>query len=346
MAVYAVLRADDFGWRSIGWTCVAAAATLAAFLSKGPVGLFPLAAPLLMVVGPRRQLVWHGALRTAALVGLFGIGVTILLWQPDARQFLEVYFNRQVFASLAGAREHVSSPLGRLDILVRILGQIAVPAAIAAVLIAVARRKSPDISWRPNKPLLRRMSFPLLVGLSASLPITLSPKQSGHYAYPAYPYFCLAIACWCLPAVLRLSAAATDAEATILARRQRLVWAGCAVAILFAAVFTLCTWQRPARDRDVYFDTLAFQQALPRASTIGLAPELAEDWPLQNYLARWHEIETQIDPDAPDWLLTARRADDATPTGYEAVQVTLSRYRLYQRIGAAQTAAIRGQKSS
>ncbi len=345
IAVYAVLRADDWGWRSVGWTSVAAAATLAAFLSKGPVGLFPLAAPLLMFFGPRRQPAWHGAVRMAALVGLFGVGMTLLLRMPDAQHFLSTYFDRQVFASLAGAREHVSSALGRFDILVRIAGQIALPGAIAAILIAVARRKAPDISWRPAEWLARPLAFALLVGLSASLPIVLSPKQSGHYAFPAYPFYCLAIACWCLPAVQRLSIAVNAAEAIAVDRRQRMIRAAAAVVILFAAVFTCCTWKRPARDKDVYYDTLVLVKTLPRAATVGLAPELADDWPLQNYLARWDEIETQIDPASPDWLLTSHRGEDSAPPGYEPVPMGLTRYRLFQRIGAQQTAEIRREKS-
>ena len=46
--------------------------------------------------------------------------------------------------------------------------------------------------------------FCLLTAASASLPIAISPKQSGHYAFPSYSLYALAFAIWCVPAVIAL----------------------------------------------------------------------------------------------------------------------------------------------
>ncbi len=221
-AVYAALRGNERSWRGIAWCGCAAAAVLAAILSKGPVGLFPLATPLLAAVALGRGSVLGGVARTATMVALFGVGLALVLTLPEAREFLNVYLHRQVLASLAGERELVGSVLGRFDILWKIVCQLILPGAIAAGLIWAARRNVRELSWQPANSLVRPFLFALAMGSSASLPIMLSPKQSGHYAFPAYPYFSLAIALWCLPAVERLFAAA-EAGAARAWRGERLV---------------------------------------------------------------------------------------------------------------------------
>ena len=50
---------------------------------------------------------------------------------------------------------------------------------------------------------------------------------------------------------------------------------------------------RPHRDKDVYHDTLVMGHLVPRQSTIGLAAELSNDYPIQMYLARWDGIVTE-----------------------------------------------------
>ena len=54
------------------------------------------------------------------------------------------------------------------------------------------------------------LAFCLLTAASASLPIAISPKQSGHYAFPSYSLYALALAIWCVPAVIELFGSAAD----------------------------------------------------------------------------------------------------------------------------------------
>ena len=91
----------------------------------------------------------------------------------------------------------------------------------------------------------------LLIGVSTSLPLVLSPKQSGHYAFPSYAFYAIAIALWCGPAVAGLLTA-TGHDSVI--RDQRLIRYSSAAICVILAILTLLTAGRPAKDADVYRD--------------------------------------------------------------------------------------------
>jgi len=74
----------------------------AALLSKGPVGLFPLAIPVLYCI-TIRKIKFRDVLSATIILIIIPCLVFIILWQyAPARHSLYVYFNRQIVASLKG----------------------------------------------------------------------------------------------------------------------------------------------------------------------------------------------------------------------------------------------------
>ncbi len=349
LAVYSLLRASD-GPAVLGrlaWLAAGAGAIMAGVLGKGPVGLFPLITPLVVHFTLRRQSLKQAVFQNVALVAFVAVGFIVLLLLPAASAYLDKYLHEQLFASLAGDRETVSSPLGRLEIVWKIAKEIIVPIAIGASVIWWARRRGGSFKYgwpglerseapeadAPNDlqhPTVRGpIAFCLITGAAGSLPLVLSPKQSGHYAFPSYALYALAIALWCGPAVFALFAR----EAAVAKKLQRAVRLS-STGVMAALVIPTClTAGNPHKDADVYRDTLAVGRILPRATVVGLAAELSTDYPLLTSLSRWDDIGADRAAESPRFVLAAT----TTPprSGYVAVPTCMSRYRLLQRADLA-----------
>jgi hypothetical protein len=353
LAVYFILRASDGPMRAgvvrrAGWLAAAAACILAAVLSKGPVGLFPLATPLAIYFTLGRKSFAGVVAECGALVAVVAAAFGLVLLNPAASDYLIKYLHEQLFASLAGHREVVGSALGRFDIVWKMIRELAVPTAIAGLLLFAASRRG----FLPLKSNVdrRAMVLCLAIAASASLPIIASPKQSGHYAFPSYAFYALAIAFWCAPAVgylvagestgatgQRNGAQRSESASAGAASRQKLFWWLAAALLLAAIIMSCASAGRPQRDADVYCDTQALGQLLPRAAVVGLTEQLADDYPLLTNLARWDFIGAERSMAGHEFVLAA--ADGAIPTGFSKVPAQLTRYRLLQRTTVAAQSA-------
>jgi hypothetical protein len=196
---------------TVSGLCVAGAA-----LSKGPVGLFPLVAgPIMGLLVPRSVLIaptedaedaevqscpssfdelrlpGRGlSSRRSLLSCVAAQWATVLLCGallvalPESRESLSLYLNEQVVTALAGRRE-VSS--GSLTIVVALVQAVWLPMAVAAAAIVVASRP-----WKTPPPADRQIATAfMLLGLCGTLPMLISPKQTGHYLMPAIPFYAL-----------------------------------------------------------------------------------------------------------------------------------------------------------
>src|SRR5262245_10789693 len=108
---------------SISGLCI-----LGAVLSKGPVGLFPLASPIVLawcLPDRRRSSLWCAAGQWVT----FAVCVAVLFAMPAARDSLTKYFDQQLVTSLAGRREVSASSFA---IVIELLQGVCLAIAIAA----------------------------------------------------------------------------------------------------------------------------------------------------------------------------------------------------------------------
>ena len=179
LAVYAILRASDGGRAAPAWIVTGAAAIAAAVLSKGPVGLFPLATPLVIHFALRRQSLARAIAHQAALVLLVAGAAGLILFMPGSADYLSKYLHEQLLASLAGRREVVASALGRLDIIWKIIRELALPAAIAGGLIVAALRRGFHRSDPENRADPRAIAFCLLTAANRIAADHCQPEAIG-----------------------------------------------------------------------------------------------------------------------------------------------------------------------
>jgi len=158
---------------------------LLAFLSKGPVAIFPFALPFFYFLLFSHSFSFIKMFRYY-LFSLFFIAIYTLalyLYEPSHHYF-SVYFQHQIMDSLSGTRgggEHF-----------KLLGQLLVDTSsiiiISFIIFVVARVKPLGLE------LSKFFWLFLLIGLSGSIPLELSPKQHDYYIFPAIIYFSIAFA--------------------------------------------------------------------------------------------------------------------------------------------------------
>lgn len=348
-AVYGALRAGENARGELKWILLAGLSLVAAALTKGPVGLFPLATPLVAWAILRRQSLSRAAAATAILLFVLCAGVALLLLQPAAREYLARYFHQQVVASLAGQREH-STAWGHFFILKTIKNGLKLPALVTVAVISIddlrrrlARRQSQPAFSPAEAPAVRPGLFCLVTALSASLPIMASPKQWEHYALPSYPFFALALAFWCLPSVVRIVNSSKLQSADALHRALR---AAAAISCIVLAGASYLLAGRPSMDPEKLHDTLVLRRQIPPTTVVGVSAEMTKDWSFFAYLSRWDNIGIEHqNQNHNDYYLTRANETDPSPDGYLAVPTEMVQYRLYRRCEAVRSAAGRPSKS-
>jgi hypothetical protein len=158
-----------------------------AMLIKGPVALFPLTIPCISII--------HGSKKSKICTTLWVLITTLtiafgLMFSLSAAsvQFWKRYVSQQVLASVTGERE---TSLSRFDVLTVVSRESLVPLLVGGILTAAVYRLRKS---RIDAIHSRLFLFYLGIALAGSLPILISAKQKRWYAFPALPFYAMAIA--------------------------------------------------------------------------------------------------------------------------------------------------------
>lgn len=250
------------------WGLVSGLSIVAAFLTKGPVGLFPLAAPVVFSFLPnarRRSAVLAAQWSTVAACG------AALALLAASRSSLTEYLRVQILAALTGSRETSGSSLTIVKDLVQ---AVLLPMTALGVVAAAAARRFVAPSEQIDR---RRALLFLVLGLAGTLPILVSAKQAGHYVVPAVPMFALASAIVLAPTVR----AFVDRFGVACSRFLFAI-----SVILLAGAFAAAASPGIGRDRTRLANLDVLEAAAPLGETIGICPEANDDWGLHAWFER------------------------------------------------------------
>ena len=279
LACYAVLRTAPPASRrtSAAWAAIAAASIVAATLAKGPVGLFPIALPLLLPLAPRSARPAFPTVVWTVFAGVLVASAFALLVFEPSRQALQAFVESQLAPALAGSRgggqrganalRHVGSGIGlRLAIVV------------VAIRLVLRRR---------TFPYGRAAVFLLAIAVAASAPIGISPLVAGHYFFPSTIFFALGAAALVIPA---------PARAAVPEGRQRAlpIWLSSGLAAATAITLIVHGPIEP-RDREMLRSLDAIRPFVHAGDTVGACPASATHWGLQSYLQRFHRLSIAAD---------------------------------------------------
>lgn len=310
-------------------------ATFLAMLTKGPVGLFPLAATGLHWIAFRRPTFKAAIADTLTLLAVL-VALTALLMQfPEPRAYADRYLHAQLFASLGGGRGSTGSRLHTLWSLVRVnFPAILVAGAIGLGGHFTARRLLQErVSAGMRDTRGRTALFLLLIGLSASAPLVASPRIYNFYFNASIPYFAAALAMLCSPVLLGLLHRLNDRGL------QRMQWA--MLLALFASLLVVgFSVGKPGPDKVVLGDVAKIgTYVCPETSrcdrSVAICRGLWEDWQLHAYLQRNFGISLFDEnkgslPQGVRFKIAGTNCPETGPNEVE-IDLGLSRYRLLKR---------------
>lgn len=322
-AVYFSLRSVDNGRRYLPDLLLAGIFTIAAVLSKGLPGLFPLAfMPVYKALNKdftlRKMLLY-----CLILLAVVTAGFSLIFLNHGASESLRFWLFERVFSRI----ESEVTTSNRFDVIWRIFTEL-IPALIITgglILFGKAKKQPPENNCRKQALLF------IFLGLAGSLPMLFSLVQKGFYLVPAFPLFALGLAALSVPYLVRITDKSDTASAGFRSFRV--------ITLVFLAgslVYSALQVNKTCRDEEVLNDIYRFGSVIPEHSTAGINKTLYANWPLQLYLLRYYDINLDPSPGKnPEYFILEK--NDALPaaTGYKQEPLNTVRFDLYRLTDAA-----------
>ena len=306
-SVWLVLRGKGAGWHLLAGLMI-----VAAFLTKGPTGLFPLALPALLWLFGERKGFGQAAVGTLAMAAGLAAPMALLRFGvPDAQEFLRKYFENQV---IGGSQVLVTE---RTYIVKTLFSHTAVVlgVALAAVQFGILKKSAP---WRPTRDSWRRFGLVFALALCGTLPMMVSTKQRAFYLLTVFPFVALAVAALLEPLARHMEK-----------QLQRPVMTVATVAVLVAAVIANALhYGKPGRDKAMLADMDVIAPALQEGETVAVTPDLASDNSLHGYWYFYHHITLDANAQHRHLLTTTPLIDSA----YREMPLPTAEYKLYEAI--------------
>jgi hypothetical protein len=240
-----------------------------AMLIKGPVALFPLAIPGLSILyGSKKiKICTTLCLLITTLAVAFGLMFSL---SAASLQFWKRYVNQQVLASVTGGRE---TSLSRFEVFTVVSRESLVPLLVGGILTAAVYRlqKSRIAAIHP-----RLFLFYLGIALAGSLPILISAKQKRWYAFPALPFYAMAIA-----VVFNDVALALENLVDTHKNMRKNIAIFSSIILSIAIYFMLAEKNALRRDKDFHADFPENHLTIEERSIVSVYPEhIAKNWTL------------------------------------------------------------------
>jgi 4-amino-4-deoxy-L-arabinose transferase-like glycosyltransferase len=284
MAVILIIHTSRSEKRNYMFAAGAGIMVFLAALSKGFVALFPLVVPALAWLVFRKS-----SLRKMTVSTLFVLTVPLVLFTtlmlfPDAHQNLTTYFHIQVIKGITGQTKMVGNRwIGMIQLFMELLPLLLLT---ASVLVYSRVKKIPSEAW--NSDILKWALFLVMVGLSASLPLTISLKQSRYYLVPSFPYFALAGAVLITPYLGQW----VD-HVNVSGRKFKIFRYVSFLFLTGVVVFSASRYGSIGRNADELVPMYKVGAIVPRDSIVSICPSMWTEWNLHAYYYRYFRISLE-----------------------------------------------------
>jgi len=291
---------------------------LASF-SKGVPGFFPITFPFLYWIITKKISFKKCILYTFYLVSVPVIIYSFLLLFKDSRHSLSIYF----FERLIRRVNVMPTADYRLEIVIRLFMEM-IPILIAVFLSYVfAGRKNIKNYFTENKK-----EFILLtaIGISGSLPLTLTMVQKGWYMVPSFPYFALGFSILIIPVISKLVKHINFHNITF-----NIFLSASIIIFIAVTTFTFMQKDKISREEQTLTDVYKIGKVVPKFSTLTVPLEMYDQYNfvLQGFLVRYFNIS--ISPYKEyDYFLKEKTLKFDIPDYYKKVDIDLIKYELYQ----------------
>lgn len=290
-------------------------------LTKGFVALFPLVVPVVCFLVYRNVPFLKSVKQTAILSAVFvGLMAATFIIFPASVETFSNWFHMQVMRSINGEW----GPVNRFFILKRFVQEILPALGVIVLLLIINGKNGLSVVTEKSKNHKHALFF-LLIGLSATLPLMISPKQHDYYLIPALPFFVLTLTAISYPLVEHMSEKISEKRKITAVLNSVLI-----VVIAVVMVFSITTKDQLFRDKQTILDVKKIQEYTGSNIHVLVKKELIHDYILGVYLQRYYTITPQFTPDTPDWYITNENSYKSEK--WSKIDDDFFRYYLYKKI--------------
>lgn len=315
-ATYFFIKSYTAQKRRLIFLALGSSATVAAFLTKGFPGLFPLAVPFWYILFFKRfnlKKIFSDYIVIFFVMALFAL--IFYLHQP-ARESLSIYLFKRALYRISA----MPTTDTRWFTLYRLAMELISPILLAIVIIIFLRKKYPVQFTSEHKKVT---GFFVAVGFSASLPLMATMVQKGFYMVPSFPYFAMAIAAVISDPVKNFQQNMSLSQLRVFRNISIFLLATGILATIFLA-------GKFKRDKVLLEDVYVITRIVPKHSVISVAPKRWNEWSLQCYLIRFGHISLEGGFNR-DYYLHFKEDSLNIPPNYQPVDVSLQMFELYKK---------------
>lgn len=319
-AIYLIIKAFDTNKKINLRLILAGVLVMAAFLSKGPVGLFPLGTVLIYWLCFKnfsfpRTIIYSLVIVLTPILLLS----LIFLFEPKSFYYVSEFLSQQVVNSIEGKRELAPS---RYFIAERSVSEL-IPIIILLLLI-FALSKTKRVKIISNSYDKKIFFFFFVIALSGSLPIIISLKQSGYYLVPSFPFYAIAASIFAAP---RLNALLQKVKSE--SRGFRIVTIITIFLFCGTLFFPFIQTGKIGRDKELLKDVYTIGKIIPRNSIITVCPDMICDWGLHAYLMRYFCISLD-EKKQHEFYITDKSCKSEINRNYIKLVINTNIYEVYK----------------
>jgi hypothetical protein len=275
--------------------CISGALMLLSFLSKGFPGLFPLAFFLLYTLVNLKtyrikKMLFHSSL---LIILSSSIWFLFFYFNVEAKENILEYLDIQVFSSLSG-----KGVVGSRWHIMNVLFQELLIIISITILLIISKYKTSLKQLKDKPNALRLFLLFTLIGLSASVPIMISPKQLGFYITPSLPYFSIAFSIL-IAHIVHEYLNKININSTFFKVFKHQGY------ILFPLIliYSFYNYGSYSRNHNMIQDIEIISEYIPRGSTISISKQLSKSWSLMAYCQRKFNINLDKSMNLQDYML-------------------------------------------
>lgn len=315
-AVILIYRASESDKREYIRIIIAGISVFMATLSKGVPGLFPVVMPFLYWLIIRKKSLVTAILQTIILLFVISLICFILFNLPQSKESLTFYLKERLLDRI----NDVPTTSDRLYTIKRLIAELLLPLALAIFAFITAKITRSNI----RKPGFSNPVLFLMIGLSASVPLTLTFVQRGFYLVPSFPYFAIGISALIAPIVLYFK------EMLIHNKKHLKIFTITAIAIFILSIgYSFMQKGKTQRDRGMLHDVHAIGNTIPQGSGITVNQEIASTHVLECYFIRYYYISLYVDK-PKQYLMIKKSVAQDIPIGYRKLDIETNIYDVYR----------------
>jgi hypothetical protein len=257
-----------------------------AFLTKGPVGLFPMVIPIIYWLFYRDKISLQNAVFQSLTIGITCFG-TLALWYfyAPAKAFWVKYFNTQLMSSIGKTDQtEAYTWLDYLYIPKEILVQSVAFLIVGLVLFAFSKLKKTAFQF--DNEATKKAAFFATTGLSGSLPMMISHKASSYFLLPSLPFFVVGACLFLEPTI----SVWVEKFALSPPKTLRANWF-VGVVTFSVILYSLAQIGRVGREQNIIHDAKILRGGIPMDAKIAVSDSMMKHFNYHGYFQRYNRWE-------------------------------------------------------